>query len=67
MCEARCREQVGAGSRDLVDRSSALRHSNKMATRLAVKHLRVFCMSQAPRRGFFLVSDTHALSFVLHW
>ena len=38
MCEAGCREQDragrgGAGSRDLVDRSSALRHSNKMATR----------------------------------
>ena len=27
-----------------------------MATRHAVKQLRVFCMSQAPRRGYFLVS-----------
>lgn len=29
---------------------------DKMATRLAVKQLRLFCVAQVPRRGYFLVS-----------
>ena len=44
----------------------ALRHSNKMATRLAVKQLRVLRVSQAPRRGYFLVCTakrTHCPSY----
>ena len=45
-----------------------LRHSDNMATRLAVKQLRMFCMTQAPRRWYFLVSAanrTHYPSYFI--
>ena len=58
LCDSEGLNQTGAGGGGWVTRSllRALRHSNKMATRLAVKQLRVFCVSQAPRREYFLVS-----------